>query len=124
VPKAQNADAQDPDSRVPEVDVAEGKRRVEAGAVLLDVREPHEWDAGHAEAALSIPMGELGARLDEIPPGRDVVVICRSGSRSGRVTEALVHAGHDAVNLAGGMQAWASAGLPVVAEHGGPGAVA
>ena len=113
-----------PEPQIPEVDVAEGRRRVGAGAVLLDVREADEWRAGHAEGAQWIPMGELAGRRSEIPAGRDVVVICRSGARSGRVTEALVQAGHDAVNLAGGMQAWAAEGLPVVIDDGGPGTVA
>jgi rhodanese-related sulfurtransferase len=113
-----------PEPQIPEVDIEEGRRRVDAGAVLLDVREADEWQAGHAQAAQWIPMGELATRQGEIPTGRDVVVICRSGARSGRVTEALVRAGHDAVNLAGGMQAWRSAGLPVVTDHGGPGTVA
>ena len=117
-------DSQTPEPQTPEVDVAEGRRLVDAGAVLLDVREAGEWQAGHAEGARWIPLGELAGRQSEIPAGRDLVVICRSGARSGRVTEALVGAGHAAVNLAGGMQAWAAAGLPVVTEHGGPGTVA
>lgn len=109
---------------IPEIDVAEAQQRVAAGAALLDVREADEWAAGHAEAAQWIPMGELPARQDEIADGREVVVICRSGGRSGRVTQALVRAGYDAVNLAGGMQAWAAAGHPVVTEAGSPGTVA
>jgi len=117
-------DSQTPEPQTPEVDVAKGRRLVDAEAVLLDVREAGEWQAGPAEGAQWIPMGEVAGRQSEIPAGRDIVVICRSGARSGRVTEALVGAGHDAVNLAGGMQAWAAAGLPVVTEHGGPGTVA
>ena len=124
MPDPEPSPPQTPESRTPEVDVAEGCRLVEAGAVLLDVREAGEWQAGHAVGAQWIPMGEVAGRQSEIPVGRDVVVICRSGARSGRVTEALVGAGHDAVNLVGGMQAWAAAGLPVVTEHGGPGTVA
>jgi rhodanese-related sulfurtransferase len=108
---------------VPEVDAAEGRRRVEQGALLLDVREPDEWTAGHAPEAVFIPLGEVQARLDEIPTDRAIVAICRSGARSGRVTEALTAWGYDAVNLAGGMRAWAAAGLPVVTDAGTPGAV-
>jgi rhodanese-related sulfurtransferase len=108
---------------VPEVEAEEGRRRVEQGAVLLDVREPDEWTAGHAPEAVLIPLGEIQARLDEIPTGRPIVAICRSGARSGRVTEALTAWGYDAVNLAGGMRAWAEAGLPVVTDAGTPGAV-
>jgi rhodanese-related sulfurtransferase len=108
---------------VPEVDATEGRRRVEQGALLLDVREPDEWSAGHAPEAVLIPLGEVQARLDEIPTDRPIVAICRSGARSGRVTEALSAWGYDAVNLAGGMRAWAAAGLPVVTDDGTPGAV-
>ena len=109
---------------IPEIDVSEARQRVAAGAVLLDVRQADEWDAGHADAARWIPMGEVVARRAELPEGQPIVVICRSGARSGRVTQALVQAGHDAVNLAGGMQAWADAGLPVVTDAGAPGTVA
>lgn len=86
---------------------------------LLDVREPHEWEAGHIEEAVHIPMGQLAARQDEIAADRTVVAVCRSGARSGQVAAALQNAGYDAHNLDGGMQAWDRAGLPYVAEHDG-----
>jgi len=110
-------------SETPAVDVAEARRRLDAGALLLDVREPDEWEAGHAPEATWIPMGEVGARHDELTPGQPVVVVCRSGARSARVTDALVSAGYDATNLAGGMQSWSAAGLPVVTDAGAPGEV-
>lgn len=94
------------------------------GALLLDVREPFEWEAGHAPEAQHIPMASVPERLDEVPPGQQVVVVCRSGGRSARVTAVLVDAGRDAVNLEGGMQAWAAAGLAVEGPDGGPGSVA
>jgi rhodanese-related sulfurtransferase len=62
-----------------------------------------------------VPMGRVRARLDELPHDRRIVVVCRSGGRSAAVTAALRRSGFDAVNLAGGMCAWAAAGLPVVA---------
>jgi rhodanese-related sulfurtransferase len=93
------------------------------GAVLLDVREPDEWAAGHAPGAVHVPLGQLGARLAEIPSGT-VVVVCRSGARSARAAAALLGAGRDARNLAGGMQAWAGAGLAVLDDAGTPGTVA
>lgn len=85
---------------------------------LLDVREPNEWDAGHIEHALHIPMGLLNARIDEIPSDRPIVVVCRSGNRSRAVTDALNRAGWTAHNLEGGMHAWQSAGLDFVATDG------
>lgn len=92
--------------------------------LLLDVREPGEWRAGHVEGAVHVPMGQLGARLDELGSDRPIVCICRSGGRSAAVANALREAGYDAANMLGGMQAWAHAGLPYVAEHGGDPTVA
>ena len=87
-------------------------------AWLLDVREGDEWIAGHAPAARHIPLGELGARVAEIPQDQDIYVICRSGMRSGRAALALNGAGWTAINVAGGMQDWAMAGRPMTAETG------
>lgn len=86
-----------------------------AGAPLLDVREDDEWRAGHAPDAVHIPMSAIVERVAEIPEGC-VYVICRSGSRSGQVVSWLSGQGREAVNVAGGMQAWAASGLPMVAE--------
>ncbi len=94
---------------------------------LLDVREHDEWQAGHAEGALHIPMSEFVARFGELtekaPGGGRINVICRSGGRSAQVTAYLVQQGLDAVNVDGGMQHWEAAGRPVVGADGAPGAV-
>lgn len=90
---------------------------------LLDVREPHEFAAGHIDGAVTIPMGQLAARQDELPQDQLIVCVCRSGNRSGMVTEALVRAGYRAVNLDGGMLAWAEAHLPYVDADGRSGQV-
>jgi rhodanese-related sulfurtransferase len=105
------------------VDPTEAHERLDAGAVLLDVREPDEWMAGHAPEATWIPMRELAGRQAELPSDRPIVVVCRSGERSGRVALALQRAGYDAANLTGGLLAWAHAGLPVVTDDGGTGTV-
>ncbi len=97
---------------------------VPEGAYLLDVREPDEWQAGHAPAAVHIPLGELQARVDEVPQERDVYVVCRSGGRSAQATMFLNSGGWRATNVDGGMQAWAAAGLPMDAESGRPPQVA
>lgn len=91
---------------------------------FLDVREPDEWEAGHIEGAVHIPMGELSARQDEIPAADTLVVVCRSGNRSSMVTGALQRAGYEAHNLDGGLASWAANDHPVVASDGGPGQVA
>jgi rhodanese-related sulfurtransferase len=111
-------------SAIEEVDPATANALVDDGALLLDVRNPDEWAVGHAPAALTLPLPDLAARFTELPVDRRIAVICRSGARSARATEALVGAGYDAVNVAGGMQAWAAAGLPVVTDGGDPGGVA
>lgn len=102
---------------VPAVTPAE----VPKDAYLLDVREPDEWVAGHAPGARHIPMMEVPSRLAEIPTEGDVVVVCRSGGRSGQVVAYLINNGWDNVrNLAGGMLSWAASGLPLHSEDGRP----
>jgi rhodanese-related sulfurtransferase len=95
----------------------------DSGAILLDVREPREWQAGHAPRARHIPLGQLTRRAAEVPPRRAVVTVCRSGARSAQAAAMLARDGREVSNLAGGMRAWARAGLPVVARGGGPGRV-
>jgi rhodanese-related sulfurtransferase len=88
------------------------------GAYVVDVREDDEWVAGHIDGAQHIPIGDLTARLAEVPEDDEVVVVCRSGGRSARAVAWLVRNGVDAVNLDGGMGAWADAGRPMVSETG------
>ncbi|MGY1708791.1 rhodanese-like domain-containing protein [Geodermatophilus sp. SYSU D00758] len=114
-----------PDSRParrPDVGPDEAAALVVAGALLLDVREPGEWAAGHAPGAVHVPLGAL--RPDAVPPGRAVVAVCRSGNRSGRAADLLGAAGIPVHNLTGGMRAWAASGRPVVTDAGRPGTVA
>lgn len=107
-----------------EVDPAEAHEAMGRGALLLDVREPHEWTSGHAPKARHIPLGQLGARAEELPRNRQVLVVCRSGARSSRAAKLLAADRDDVANVRGGMNAWAREGLPVVAQGGGPGRVA
>lgn len=82
--------------------------------VLFDVREPDEFAGGHAAGAVNLPMSQLGDRLAEIPTDAPVHIICQSGGRSARVTEALAGQGVSAVDVAGGTSAWIGAGHTVV----------
>jgi rhodanese-related sulfurtransferase len=104
-------------SPLPTVDVGEAERRIRedpARPVLLDVREPNEFAEVRAPGALLIPTSAFTDRLDEVPADRPVLVICRTGVRSGAVTGFLARNGRDDVaNVAGGMEAWERAGLPV-----------
>jgi rhodanese-related sulfurtransferase len=90
-----------------------------AGLLVLDVREDDEWDAGHVEDSLHIPLMALGERVTEIGAGQ-VLVVCRSGHRSAHATAYLVEQGLDAVNLEDGLMAWHAAGRPLVTETGRP----
>ena len=108
---------------VPQVGADEGAQLVQDGAFLLDVREPNEWVAGHAAAATHVPLGQVTSRAADLPADGTVVVICRVGGRSQQAAAWLRANGVDAVNLAGGMQAWAAAGLDVITDDGDPGRV-
>lgn len=103
---------------------AEAQEALDRGAVLLDVRESHEWRNGHAPKARHIPLGQLPSRAGELPRNREIFVVCRSGARSARAAKLLSAQRGDVSNVKGGMSAWARAGLPVVAKGGRPGRVA
>lgn len=102
-----------------DIDPAAARRRLDAGeAVLVDVREPGEWDAGHAPDALHRPLGTLDPAEFE---GRSVITTCRGGGRGTRAAEALTEAGVDAVSLRGGLRAWSEDGGAIVRDDGSPG---
>lgn len=111
-------------AEVPEIDVHTAAQASAEGAVLIDVREDDEWAAGHAPNAIHAPLSRLGGEYaDKIPEGQKVLCICKVGGRSAQATSALLGAGYDVVNVAGGMKAWETAGMPVVCDDGSPGAV-
>lgn len=107
---------------VPQTDPVEARELSASGAVMLDVREPDEWRAGHIEGASHMPLATLDPR--SFDRDRLVVTVCRSGGRSGQAAAALFDAGIDVRNMAGGMTAWSEAGLPIVDIDGKPGTVA
>ena len=90
---------------------------VRDGTPLIDVRAPGEWVVGHAPDAHLIPLGELDARMCELPRDTEILVICHSGARSERAASALREAEFIAVSISGGMVAWAAAGGEI--ETGG-----
>lgn len=88
-------------------------------ALVLDVREPDEWAAGHAPGAVHVPLGSIPERLDDLPSTDDPLpVVCRSGGRSGRAVQWLVQQGFDVVNVDGGMKAWQAAGKAMTTDEG------
>jgi rhodanese-related sulfurtransferase len=107
-------------SSVPSLDPAQAQVRLSSqpGPFLLDVRQPDEYRAGHIPGARLIPLRELAGRVAELPQDREIICVCQSGSRSHSATRHLVSAGYNAVNLQGGMGAWARNGLPVKKGNG------
>jgi rhodanese-related sulfurtransferase len=89
-----------------------------AGAVLVDVRRPYEFEAGRLEGARNIEMNELTEAAESIPRDRPVLFYCRRGNRSAMAADAFREAGYDAHHLAGGIEAWAAAGNPLEPEGG------
>lgn len=98
-----------------EITLADFVARHADGGFVVDVREPAEYVDAHVPGAVLIPMGQLPARLGEIPKDQPVYVICASGNRSGAMTAFLMRADYDAYSVAGGTKGWIGLGRPVVA---------
>ncbi len=82
-------------------------------ALLLDVREPHEFESQHIKGAINIPQADIATQLDEIPREREIVVVCQGGGRSLRSAQFLKQVGYESVaSLSGGTDAWVELGLP------------
>jgi rhodanese-related sulfurtransferase len=103
-------------SEIEQVSVEEAIALSTGTSRLIDVREPDEWEAGHAPQAYSLPMSQLSERIGELSPDDTLLVICHAGGRSAKVTQTLTAAGYSAINVDGGMLAWAAAGGEVVQD--------
>lgn len=90
-----------------------GKLKSPKRPLVLDVRQPEEFRAGHIVGSKLIPLNELGRRLNELPKDREIVCVCASGNRSRSATKALLRQGYNAVNMNGGMGAWSRARFTV-----------
>jgi rhodanese-related sulfurtransferase len=91
----------------------------DTGAVVLDVRRAAEFTAGHLPNARNIPFAELEQRVGELPAGKPVLVCCAAGNTSSRAAALLRRQGRtDVFGLAGGLQGWRQAGLPIVKDEG------
>jgi rhodanese-related sulfurtransferase len=93
-----------------EIDVDELARLLDAGAALVDVRQPGEWEEARITGATLIPLAELPDRTAELPDAESLVLICRSGARSARACEFLAAQGFETANVAGGILAWIDSG--------------
>lgn len=98
-----------------EISVAEAANKRDAGVFILDVRQPEEWNDHHIPDTTLIPLGELNARLSELPRDQEIVIVCRSGNRSGQARDILRAAGFTQVtSMAGGLNQWRAAGYQTV----------
>lgn len=90
---------------------------------LVDVRYPNEWEAGHIEGAVHIPMDYVFDHADELDRTRPVVTVCRRGDRSVEAAQDFASEGFEVQSLSGGIEAWVDYGLPILAAAGGPGRI-
>lgn len=97
-----------------EIDLDTFAARLRDGAFVIDVREPHEYVAGHVPGARLVPLGTLPTRLRDLPRDRTVHVICAGGNRSLSAVRSLGGTGVRAVSVAGGTSAWIGSGRPAV----------
>lgn len=99
-----------------EISVAQAAAKRDAGAFILDVRQPEEWNGSRIPGSTLIPLEELAARIQEVPRDKEIVVVCRTGNRSQAGRDILRQAGFTQVtSMAGGVKQWQAAGLPTVA---------
>ena len=104
----------DPREPFTRIDVKEAQEMLSDGATVIDVREPHEYNAGHVPDAALIPVATVYARRQELPKDKDLVFVCAVGQRSALACEMAAAAGFTRLfNLEGGTDAWIKAGLPV-----------
>jgi len=98
-----------------QIDVAQAADLRDIGAFILDVREAEEWDEVRIPDSTHIPLGQLAARIDEVPTDREIVVVCRSGNRSQTGRDQLLRAGFENVtSMAGGIIHWKNVGYPTI----------
>lgn len=103
------------DSYPLEISINDALAKRDAGAFILDVRQPEEWNEVHVPDSTLIPLGELAARAAELPKDQEIVIVCRSGNRSAQARDILLEAGFTQVtSMAGGLNQWKAAGYPTV----------
>jgi len=115
VAACQNTPAATTNAVPKEISTSQALNLRNAGAFILDVRQPEEWNEYHVPGSTLIPLGELESRVKELPRDKQIVVVCRSGNRSATGRDILLRAGFPQVtSLAGGLSQWKAAGYPTV----------
>ena len=100
---------------ISEASVDELESALQAGAVLIDVRQPDEYEAGHVPGAVLVPLASVPDALDLFVPDGPTYVICKTGARSYRACEFLEDQGLEGINVEGGIMAWIISGRTTVA---------
>jgi phage shock protein E len=100
---------------IPPISPAELNEKLKFGKhpLVLDVRQPNEFQQGHIAGAKLIPLNDLHRRMKELPQGREIVCVCASGNRSRSAAKTLAKNGYTVFDMHGGMLAWRHAKLPV-----------
>lgn len=99
-------------TRIPKTDAASvAERLARRDVVVVDVRQPGEWRGGHIRGSVNVPLPQLSQKMARLPRDRPIVTVCASGHRSAAAARALLRAGFEVENLAGGVRAWSRAGL-------------
>ena len=109
---------------VPAVDVKQAAEMQgdDGGALIVDVREPNEYNQLRARGAVLLPLGSLEGRVKDLPRDRELLLMCRTGGRSSNATQFLAANGFENVtNVAGGIVSWHGAGLPTSSGEPEPG---
>ena len=101
-----------------EATAVQAKLNEKSKPLVLDVREPSEYAAGHIAGSTSIPLHQLSNRMSELPKDRAIICVCASGSRSSSAARRLMSNGYNVLNLSGGLSRWQRAGLPVKTGKG------
>ena len=102
-------------SPIPQTSPVEVKKKIAQNPkpIILDVRQPVEYQHGHIQGSKLIPLNELPEKIKQLPRNREIICVCQSGSRSHSATRYLVSAGFTAVDMKGGMDLWLQSGLPI-----------
>lgn len=110
----------------PDLTTPRGVAERHAEILILDVREPSEWEAGRVEGSVHVPLNDLmgGMMPEELDRDRPIVAVCSVGGRSQVAALLLQARGYEAHNLEGGLQRWVTEGLPLTTPTGEPGRVA
>src|SRR5512139_1617708 len=100
---------------VPSIEAAavQAKLNEKPKPLVVDVREPSEYAAGHIAGSTLIPLHQLASRMSELPKEREIICVCASGSRSSSAARQLASNGYNVLNLSGGMSRWQHAGLSI-----------